>query len=63
MIVFYLLIVLMLATLGVMVAGLVVTAKGGTAREKYSNKLMQYRVGLQAASLIAFVIFLLYFKK
>jgi Tfp pilus assembly protein PilW len=59
----YLLIALMLATLIVMVAGLIVTAKGGAVREKYSNTLMQWRVGLQGLALVAFIIFMLYFKK
>jgi hypothetical protein len=59
----YILIALMLATLLVMVAGLIVTAKGGLAREKYSNVLMQWRVGLQGMALVAFVVFMLFFRK
>jgi hypothetical protein len=48
---------LMLATVGVLVAGLVGLARGG-GDPRRSNKLMQYRVLLQAGALLLFVILL-----
>lgn len=52
-------IILMLATLGVLVAGLVVMARGGEINKKWSNKLMAYRVWLQAATIFALVLFIM----
>ena len=46
--------VLMLATLGVLVAGIVGMAREGDPRR--SNKLMQWRVLLQGAAILLFVI-------
>lgn len=46
--------ILMLATLGVLLAGMVGMARQGNPRR--SNKLMQLRVLLQAAALLLFVI-------
>jgi len=54
----FIVIVLMLATLGVLIAGLVVMARGGAVNKKWSNKLMTYRVFLQAATVLALVFFL-----
>lgn len=48
----------MLATLASLVVGLIVMAKGGEVNKKYSNKLMSYRVWLQAATILALVFFL-----
>ncbi len=48
---------LMLATLGVLVAGLVGLVRGG-GDPRRSNKLMQYRVLLQAGALLLFVVLL-----
>lgn len=48
-------IVLMLATLGVLIAGLVVMGKGGETNKKWANKLMSYRVWLQALTVLALV--------
>ena len=48
-----LVIVLMLATLGVLVAGLIVMARGGEVNKKHANKLMSYRVWLQGATILA----------
>ena len=45
-------IILMIATIVVLVAGLVLMAVGGKVNEKYSNKLMTARVLLQAAAII-----------
>lgn len=46
-----LVLVLMLATLVVLVVGLVLMAVGGKINQKYSNKLMTLRVALQAAAI------------
>jgi hypothetical protein len=48
---------LMLATLGVLVAGVVGFVRGG-GDPRRSNKLMQYRVLLQAGALLLFVVLL-----
>jgi hypothetical protein len=47
-----LLIFLMLATVVVLVAGIVLMAKGGEANAKYGNKLMVARVAFQGAALL-----------
>lgn len=52
----YLIAVLMLGVLGVLVAGLVSMVKGGKFNKKHGNKLMQWRVMLQAAALILLAI-------
>lgn len=57
-----LLIALMLATVVVLVAGIVLMAKGGEANAKYGNKLMVARVAFQGAAL-AVVVVLLMLKK
>jgi Hypoxia induced protein conserved region len=48
--------IMMLATLGVLMAGLFGLARGGDPRR--SNKLMQWRVLLQGATILLFVIFM-----
>ena len=40
------------AVLGVLICGLYVTSKGGDLAQKWSNKLMQLRVLLQAIAVI-----------
>ena len=47
-----LLIVALLATLGVLFAGLLVMARGGEANKKYGNILMRWRVILQFTALV-----------
>jgi Hypoxia induced protein conserved region len=47
--------ILMLATLGVLIAGIVGLVRGG-GDPRRSNKLMQYRVLLQGAALLLFAI-------
>lgn len=47
-----LLIVAMLATLGVLFAGLIVMSRGGEVNKKYGNVLMRWRVILQFSALI-----------
>lgn len=54
----FILLGVMFATLFVLVAGVVLMASGGKLNAKYGNKLMQWRVVLQAiAILILFLIF------
>ncbi len=43
--------VLMLATLAVLVAGVALMTKGGALNAKYGNKLMVARVGLQGLTI------------
>lgn len=45
-------IILMVATVAVLIAGLILMAIGGKVNEKHSNKLMVARVMLQAAAII-----------
>ncbi len=45
------LVVLLLATLGTLFAGLIVMSRGGEANKKYGNILMRWRVILQFAAL------------
>ena len=47
-----LLVVAMVATLGVLFAGLIVMGRGGEASKKYSNVLMRWRVILQFTALV-----------
>jgi hypothetical protein len=49
-----LIVILMLATLGVLVAGMVGLVREGDPRK--SNRLMQWRVALQAAAIVLFAI-------
>lgn len=51
----------MLATLGVLLFGVVNMAKGGNPQR--SNKLMQLRVWMQGAALLLFVIFMLLYHR
>lgn len=54
-----LLMVLMLATVVVLVSGVVLMAKGGEANRKYGNKLMVARVAFQGAALLVVVALLM----
>jgi hypothetical protein len=58
-----LIIVISIATLFVLIAGIVFMAKGGKLNAKYSNKLMTMRVMLQAVAIIIAVIAYAAFKK
>jgi hypothetical protein len=51
----------MLATLGVLLFGVINMAKGGNPRR--SNQLMQLRVWMQGAALLLFVIFMLLYHR
>lgn len=44
------------SVLGVLVLGLVSMVRGGEISQKYSNRLMQLRVGLQALAVVLIVI-------
>lgn len=54
-----LLIGLMIATLLVLVTGIVLMARGGDTNRKYGNKLMVARVGLQGAALLVLAVLLM----
>jgi hypothetical protein len=45
-----------LATLGVLVVGIVGMAKGGEFNKRYSNKLMRLRILTQGVSIVLFII-------
>ncbi|MGH6719960.1 MAG: twin transmembrane helix small protein [Alphaproteobacteria bacterium] len=49
----------LLATLGVLFAGVIVMARGGELNRKYGNKLMRLRVAVQATAVVLFVLFML----
>ena len=46
----------MVAVLAVLVMGLVSMVKGGEFNRKHGNRLMRWRVGLQAVALVLFAI-------
>lgn len=54
-----LVVIAMIATLGVLIAGVIGMAGGGTFNRRYANKLMRARVVLQAVALALFAILLL----
>jgi hypothetical protein len=54
-----LLLIAMLATLGALVVGLAAFFRGGEFNRKYSNKLMQARVVLQAVAVLLLLLLLL----
>jgi len=49
----------MLATVGVLLTGLIVMARGGETNKKWANKLMSYRVWLQAATIFAVILLMM----
>ena len=51
----------MLATLGVLLVGIINMAKGGNPQR--SNKLMQLRIWMQGLALLLFVIFMLAYHR
>jgi hypothetical protein len=55
----YAVLVAMFATLGALILGVVGMARGGEFDDKYANKLMSMRVGLQAAAIALFALLLL----
>ncbi len=54
-----LLILAMLATLGVLFAGLFAMARGGEFNRKHGNRLMRWRVVLQGTAVLLIALFLL----
>jgi hypothetical protein len=54
-----LLLIAMLATLGALIVGLAGFFHGGEFNRKYSNKLMQARVALQAVAVVLLLMLLL----
>lgn len=58
-ILFTLVIVAMLATLGVLVLGVFSMARGGEFNRRNSNRLMRMRIVLQGAAIALFVLFLI----
>lgn len=57
----YLVLILVLATLAVLIAGIVVMARGGKLDKKWSNRLMVARVCLQGTAVV--MLFLLFASK
>lgn len=56
-------VIAMIATLGVLIAGIIGMATGGDFNRRYANKLMRTRVGLQALALVLFAILMLFIGK
>lgn len=56
-----LVVVLMFGVVGILLLGVATMARGGNP--KWSNKLMQYRVALQALAVLVFVIFMLLYRR
>lgn len=58
-----LLIIVLIASMGLalfaVIAGMLVMAKGGESSKKYSNRLMQFRVSMQAVALLSFIMLIL----
>ena len=50
-----LIVLLMFATLGVLIAGVAMMGAGGEANKRYGNKLMMMRVSLQASAVLLLV--------
>jgi len=51
-----LVVVAMLATLGVLVVGVLAMAKGGEFNRKHANHLMRWRIAFQASALLLLAI-------
>lgn len=58
-ILFALVILAMLATLGVLFLGIFSMARGGEFNRRNSNRLMRWRIIMQAVAVVLFVLFLL----
>ncbi|MGE3713698.1 MAG: twin transmembrane helix small protein [Alphaproteobacteria bacterium] len=48
---YYILFALLMATVGVLLAGVVLMSVGGKVNQKYSNRLMRWRVMLQGLAI------------
>ena len=55
----FLLIGLIMATVAVLIGGIIVMARGGETNRKFGNKMMVARVALQGATLLVVVLLLL----
>ena len=53
----------MLGTLGVLLAGVISMARGGEFNRRNSNKLMRWRIVMQALALVLFAILMLLLGK
>ena len=58
-----LIVIAMLATVGVLFAGVIGMARRGNGASLRSNKLMQWRVILQFAALLLFAIFMMLYRR
>ncbi len=56
-------VIAMVATLGVLLVGVIGMARGGNFNRKNANKLMRARVALQALAVVLFAIVLLFIGK
>lgn len=54
-----LLLIAMIAVVGALIFGLIAMAKGGEFNRKYGNKMMRWRVAIQAFAVILIVIFVI----
>jgi ABC-type dipeptide/oligopeptide/nickel transport system permease component len=54
-----LLLITMIAVVGVLIFGLIAMAKGGEFNEKYGNRMMRWRVAIQAFAVVLIVIFVI----
>ena len=54
-----LLLIAMIAVVGVLIFGLIAMAKGGEFNRKYGNKMMRWRVAIQAFAVGLIVIFVI----
>jgi threonine/homoserine/homoserine lactone efflux protein len=59
---FTLMIIAMVATMGALMFGLVVMARGGQVNKLWSNRLMRWRIGVQGLALALFALFLILSK-
>lgn len=61
-VVFGLMIAAMVATLGVLFFGLFSMARGGDFNKRNANKIMRWRVAVQGAAILLFLLFVLLVK-
>ena len=54
-----LLLITMIAVVCVLIFGLIAMAKGGEFNEKYGNRMMRWRVAIQAFAVVLIVIFVI----
>jgi hypothetical protein len=61
--IFTLLIIAMVAVVGVLFWGLFSMARGGAYNQRNANKLMRWRVALQAVAVLLFVLFMMLYHQ